>query len=48
MSYWFAEPYTLVLACARIDLRNPRKRDQPRAKSDAAFDDRVLALGWKG
>jgi len=27
MSYWFEERHTLVLARARIDLRNPRKRD---------------------
>jgi hypothetical protein len=25
MSYWFAEPHTLVLAGAQIDLRNPRE-----------------------
>ena len=50
MSYWFAKPHTLVLVRARIDLRNPRKRDRLRAKSEAAFDDRALALssmGWK-
>ena len=48
MSYWFEQPHTLVLACSPIDLRNPRKRDRLRAKSKAAFDDRALALSWKG
>jgi hypothetical protein len=28
MSYWFAEPHTLVLAGAQIDLRDPRERDR--------------------
>ena len=49
MSYWFAKPHTLVLVVrARIDLLNPRKRDRLRAKSEAAFEDRALALSWKG
>jgi hypothetical protein len=43
MSYWFEEPHTLVLARAGIDLRNPRKRDRPRVKSEAAFAERALA-----
>jgi hypothetical protein len=42
MSYWFGEPHTLVLARARIDLRNPRKRIDPRAKSEATFAERAL------
>jgi hypothetical protein len=29
MSYWFAEPHTLVLRGAQIDLRNPREGDRP-------------------
>jgi hypothetical protein len=29
MSYWFAEPHTLVLVGAQIDLRNPRECDRP-------------------
>jgi hypothetical protein len=28
MSYWFAEPHTLVLAGAQIDLCNPRECDR--------------------
>ena len=48
MSYWFAKPHTLVLVRARIDTRNPRKRDRLRAKSEAAFEDLALALSWKG
>jgi len=48
MSYWFAKPHTLVLVRAHIDLRNPRKRDRLRAKSEAVFEDRALALSWKG
>ena len=43
MSYWFGKPHTLVLVRARIDLRNPRKRDRLRAKSEAAFAGRALA-----
>ena len=43
MSYWFEEPHTLVLARARIDLRNPRKRDRLRAESETAFAERALA-----
>ena len=43
MSYWFEHPHTLVLARVRIDLRNPRKRDRLRAKSEAAFAERALA-----
>jgi hypothetical protein len=43
MSYWFEEPHTLVLARARIDLRNPRKRDRLRAKSKAALAERAPA-----
>jgi hypothetical protein len=30
MLYWFAEPHTLVLAGAQIDLRNPRECDRLR------------------
>jgi len=48
MSYWFAKPHTLVLVRARLDLLNLRKRDRLRAKSEAAFVDRALALSWKG
>jgi hypothetical protein len=43
MSYWFEERHTLVLARVRIDLRNPRKRDRLRAKSEAAFAERAPA-----
>ena len=35
MSYWFEEPHTLVLARARIDLRNPQKRDRLLANQKA-------------
>jgi hypothetical protein len=48
MWYWFAKPHTLVLVRTRIDLLNPRKRDRLRAKSEVAFEDRALALSWKG
>jgi hypothetical protein len=48
MSYWFAKPHTLVLVRARIESLNLRKRDRLRAKSEAAFVDRALALSWKG
>jgi hypothetical protein len=48
MSYWFAKPHTLVLARAHIDLRYPRNRDRLLAKSEAAFEDRALALSWRG
>ena len=43
MSYWFERPHALVLARARIDLRDPRKRDRLRAKSETAFAERALA-----
>jgi hypothetical protein len=43
MSYWFEERHTLVLADARIDLRNPRKRDRLRAESETASAERALA-----
>jgi hypothetical protein len=42
MSYWFDQPYTLVLACSRIDLRNPRKR-RLHAESETASAERALA-----
>jgi hypothetical protein len=29
MSYWFAEPHTLVLPGSQIDLCNPREGDRP-------------------
>jgi len=49
MSYWFEQPHTLVLACSRIDLRNPRKRDRLRAESETASAERALApMLWAG
>ena len=42
MSYWFEQPHTLVLACSRIDLRNPRKRDRLRAVSETPSAERAL------
>jgi hypothetical protein len=42
MSYWFEEPHTLVLARARIGLRNSRKSDRLRAESETGSAERAL------
>ena len=41
MWYWFEEHHTLVLARARIDLRNPGKRDY--AQNRIPLAERALA-----
>jgi hypothetical protein len=42
MSYWFAEPHTLVLAGAQIDLRDPRECDRLGADRKPPFAERAL------
>ena len=41
MSYWFGDPYTLVLPRAPIDRRNSWKHARLRVKSATAFACRV-------
>ena len=48
MSYWFEEPHTLVLARARIGLRNSRKSDRLRAESETASAERALVGDQRG
>ena len=43
MSYWFEDPYTLVLPRAPIDLRHPGKHAQLRVKSATAFAEYATA-----
>jgi hypothetical protein len=43
MSYWFAEPHTLVLGGARIHLRNPLWRDRLGTLAERALDAKSLA-----
>ena len=43
MSYWFEQPPYLGFSARRIDLRNSRKRDRLRAKSETASAERALA-----
>jgi hypothetical protein len=44
MSYWFDQPHTLVLARARMEFTQSRKRDRLCEKSETASGERGMAL----